>query len=126
MFGTTCIYDELNRFKRSAASAARESKEKQGISDSQPGLIQVIIYNFDANISSQNDKQSNYSLAMLATQLEGTTDKSDVVEQITKRIEFDKMYTSIDYKVDVQMYTGPNNPNIPHYLSRRSVPSLKH
>ncbi|PIK51924.1 hypothetical protein BSL78_11179 [Apostichopus japonicus] len=50
----TCSYDELLRFKTSAAVAASADTVRQGISDSEEGLIQVVADNFDTDISSPN------------------------------------------------------------------------
>jgi hypothetical protein len=69
-FGVTCSYDETLRFRRSAATSAVSSKEVQGISPENNGMIQVIVDNFDADISSQNGKVSTHSLAMILTQPE--------------------------------------------------------
>lgn len=52
-FGVTCSYDEVLRFKRSAASAATKDMALTGISESTSGLLQVVADNFDADIASQ-------------------------------------------------------------------------
>ena len=64
----TCSYDELLRFKSSAAVAASADMVKQGISDANDGLIQVVADNFDTDISSPNGKLSTHSLAMIIIQ----------------------------------------------------------
>ena len=66
--GITCTYDELLRFKFSAAHAAANSIDKMGLNAASDGLVQVVADNFDANISSQNGLQSTHALAMLVTQ----------------------------------------------------------
>ena len=66
--GVPCSYDELLRFKKSAVVAAVTSPALQGISDSDSGLIQVVVDNFDAHNSSQNGELSTHSLAVLVTQ----------------------------------------------------------
>ena len=66
--GVSYSYDELLRFKKSAAVAAATSPALQGISDSDSGHVQVVLDNFDADISSQNGKLSAHSLAVLVTQ----------------------------------------------------------
>ena len=67
-FGVTCSYDEVLRFKRSAAKSATMEQSYHGISDASEGLVQVVVDNFDAEISSQNGKLSTHSLAVLVTQ----------------------------------------------------------
>ena len=120
----TCTYDELQRFKKSAAVAASESTNKQGISDCKSGLVQVVIDNFDADISSQNGKISTHSLAMLVTQTGELNTESDNDES-TKRIELNQIYAPIVYDIDTETYTGPKKPDMPLYASKKTVPSLK-
>jgi len=81
-FGVTCSYDEVLRFKRSAAKAATMERSCHVISDASEGLVQVVVDNFDAEISSQNGKVSTHSLAVLVTQPESPSDadRIDVIE----------------------------------------------
>ena len=65
--GVSCSYAELQRLKK-ISTAAATSPILQGISDSDPGLIQVVVDNFDAYFSLQNGKSSRHSLAVLVTQ----------------------------------------------------------
>ena len=69
-FGVTCSYDEVLRFKASAAlDAAHDlSSNSRAITESKVGLIQAVADNFDANISSQNGLQSTHALTLLLTQ----------------------------------------------------------
>ena len=83
-FGVTCTYDELQRFKKSAAVAASASANKQGISDCKEGLIQVVIDNFDADISSQNGKISTHSLAMLVSQTGELMQRAIMMSQLNE------------------------------------------
>ena len=66
----TCSYDEMLRFKASAASAAAGDVNRNlgAITDSKEGLIQAVADNYDANISSQNGLKSTHALALLLTQ----------------------------------------------------------
>ena len=66
-YGVTCSYDEVLRFKKSAAVAASADPSSLGISSS-GSMIQVIVDNFDTDISSPNGKASTHSLAMILTQ----------------------------------------------------------
>ncbi len=68
-YNVTCSYDETKRFRRSAAVQAAKEKLLAGISDtSVGGLVQIIMDNFDSEISSQNCKLQCHCMAMLATQ----------------------------------------------------------
>ena len=80
-FGITCSYDEVLRFKSSAAHAAAKSKEKLGISSSDGGLVQVIADNFDASISSPNGIKSTHALAILLTQPQKPVDELHTHEE---------------------------------------------
>jgi len=66
-FRVTCSYDEILRFKKSAALAATKEIQLSGIHQGGVGLIQAVADNFDADISSQNGKMTTHSLAMLST-----------------------------------------------------------
>ena len=85
-FGVTCSYDEVQRFKRSAAKAASQDISLQGISDATNGLVQVIADNFDADISCPNGKLSTHSLATIITQPERETGTMgcNTINRITK------------------------------------------
>jgi len=66
-YGFTCIYDEVRHFKHSAAKAITMEPSLPGLSTSSSRLIQVIVDNFDTDISSPR-KSSTHSFAMLLTQ----------------------------------------------------------
>jgi len=55
-YDVSCLYDEVHRFKRSAAvqssKANRQLAEMRDVTKG--GFVQIIIDNFDAAISSQN------------------------------------------------------------------------
>ena len=60
-YNVCCSYDEVRRFKLSAAVACKDSQTMGVLSDHKNGLVQVIADNFDANISSQNGlKQTHW------------------------------------------------------------------
>lgn len=68
--GIVCSYDEVLRFRKSAATASRQvlSRGLVNTSQSGAGLVQVVLDNFDPNISSQNGLRSTHALAVLLTQ----------------------------------------------------------
>ena len=63
-FGVTCSYDEVLQFKKSSAIAATEDIKLRAISDSKSSMIQTVVDNFDADISSQNGKLPTHALAV--------------------------------------------------------------
>ena len=69
-FGITCTYDEILRFKSSAAHAASKEKQLHGLLDHKVGIIPAVADNFDANISSPNGLKSTHALALLLTQMQ--------------------------------------------------------
>ena len=71
-FGITCTYDEVLRFRSSAAYAASKEKALQGLLDNGVGFIQSVADNFDASISSPNGLKSTHALALLLTQAQET------------------------------------------------------
>ncbi len=121
-YGVTCTYDELLRFKKSAACAASLSSSLTGISDSSEGLIQFVVDNFDADISSQNGKLSTHSLAMLMTQPKSTTE--DLPPTIS-RIDKSSMKEPIQYDAEVVRYDGPKKPEMPRSAAVKQVMPLK-
>ena len=69
-FGVCCSYDELLRFKASAAAAANKQSTLRGVMHCNNGLVHAVADNFDATISSANGLKSIHSLASLMTQLQ--------------------------------------------------------
>ncbi len=65
--GICCSYDEVLRFKASAAAAASSETRLTGIQSSSIGMVQAIADNFDANITSPNGLKSTHALALLMT-----------------------------------------------------------
>ena len=68
-YAVCCSYDEVQRFKRSAAVQSSKAKLLAGLRDATlGGLVQIVIDNFDATISSQNCRLECHYRAMLAVQ----------------------------------------------------------
>lgn len=108
-FGVSSSYDEVLRFKASAALEASRSQESKGLRRSDQGLVQSIADNFDANISSQNGLQSTHSLAILMTQVT----QHEENEHTMKRIKKDDMKDDVTADIPVQRYQGPKKPEMP-------------
>ena len=124
-FGVTCSYDEVLRFKRSAAKAATMERSYHGISDASEGLVQIVADNFDAEISSQNGKLSTHSLAVLATQPESPSDADMCHRETIPRISKEEMSEPIEYDVTIQRYNGPKKTKMPKSAAVTTILPLK-
>lgn len=81
-----CSYDELNRFKKSSAKAKylQVCSERRQPSRAD-GLVQVIVDNFDANLSSPNGLVSTHEMATIETHSSlPTTEGPATIPRITK------------------------------------------
>ena len=126
-FGVTCSYDEILRFKKSAALAATKEIKLSGIEQASDGLIQAVADNFDADISSQNGKLATHSLAMLITQpARDAPDNEENGEGCSiRRISKSEMSAPIDFEIPVQRYQGPKIVPMPPTCASKSVLPLK-
>lgn len=106
LWGVTCTYDEVKRFKASAAIASVTEKSMKGISDASNELVQTVVDNFDCNISSTNGLKSTHSLAALMTQKKSGDPSNTDVSQI-KRIEKDKMKSKVPSDVRLKLCIRP-------------------
>ena len=104
-YGITCSYDEVLRFKKSAAAAAVSNIDRLEIQAEKSTMIQVVVDNFDADIASQNGKVSTHSLAMILTQNERTDSGSNesAVSDID-RLSRAERRLPIDEEVEVVQY----------------------
>lgn len=124
-FGITCSYDEVLRFKKSAATAVVEDAKASGLFDVADGMIQVVADNFDAEISSQNGKRTTHSLAVLLAQEESVESYSKNSTETFKRISKTDMANHIKYDVQIHHFNGPKKPNMPQKEAQISVLPLK-
>jgi hypothetical protein len=95
-FNVICSYNEILRFRKSAARESTHNSSLKAISINNSGMVQVIVDNFDADISSQNGKMSTHSLAVLVMQ----PCHENVCKNHTgrfHRIKKDEMTQSIDF-----------------------------
>ena len=123
-FRVTCSYDEVQRFKASAAKAAVDRASQRGVADAAGGLIQVVADNFDANISSQNGLVSTHSLAMLLTFKDGTSEASSDDTAI-RRLTREELKMPVAEDVAVHRYKGPKKTEMPVQMARRAVLPLR-
>ena len=98
------------QFKKSAAVAATENINMHGISDTSPSMVQTVVDNFDADISSRNGKVSTHSLAILMTQTVAMESLGDSSREKIKRLQHSEMTGEIDYSVEIEHYRGPKKP----------------
>ena len=125
--GVCCSYDEVLRFKDSTAKFAANDLSAAGLSQATDGLVQVIVDNFDANISSLNCLASTHALAMILTQ---SPDKPGSIlvllneETSIPRIRREDMRKPID-DTPVSVYYSLKKPPMPDAASRKAVLPLK-
>ena len=126
-FGVVCSYDEVLRFRKSAATASKQVGSRGLVHTSQTGagLVQVVVDNFDANISSQNGLRSTHALAVLLTQTATCdTENSGLLPDTIPRIRKEDMTAQVDCDVPVHRYNGPKRPDMPQMKATKSVLSL--
>ena len=113
-YGVCCSYDEVRRFKGSAAVHLSNSKLLPGLrDDTQGGPVQIIIDNFDAVISSQNCRLECHYMAMLATQWKADLDRMDGLGTSIPRLSKEAMKQQIPCEVPIVEYHGPKKPVMP-------------
>ncbi|KAL8560458.1 hypothetical protein ACOMHN_054361 [Nucella lapillus] len=128
-FGVTSSYDELRRFRISAATAMASVPRGLAQFDSSHGLVQVVADNFDTQISSQNGHKSTHGLAMILTQANYQKPQLLSQDHNTPRIKrLSKTETKADNlmlgEVKVHRYMGAKKPPMPEEFCQRVVPSL--
>ena len=131
-FGVVCSYDELCRFRASAAVATQRKHATDGMVDiEEQHLIQVVADNFDVNLSTQNGLKQTHGLAMIVTQNLSSpleTSRSELLEVIPK-LSWQQMKVVKPPAINVQRFHGPKNPTIPESIEKSlrldSVPRLR-
>ena len=122
-YGVCSSYTEYRRFKKSAAKAAVADLKMSGISNAVDGLVQAIADTFDADISSQNGRQSTHSLAVLLTQYSHAP--SEGGQEDNPRIRrAPNDYSEVPYDVDIHRYQGPKQPQMPESHAIKAIPTL--
>ena len=111
-YGITCSYDEILRFKKSAAVIASNDPSVHGISSAEGGLVQTVVDNFDADIHSPNGKLSTHSLAMMLTQ--PASDRNHDADTIERLNHGDvKLPIAADGDDEHVYYVGQKKPPLP-------------
>ena len=83
-----------------------------GISNAEEVLVQAIVDNFDADLSSQNGRQSTLSLAILITQ-HSNNPEEEIVKDLLKVKRISNDSSNIPYDVEIHRYQGHKQPNMP-------------
>lgn len=98
-FGICAAYDEMLRFKASAAHISSDQADMRDLFKGNVGLFQVVADNYDANVSSPNGLRSTHALALLLTQMDenGTPEieKDTPTVPAIRRISKDEMKNQI-------------------------------
>ena len=113
------------RFKKSAAIAATKDIIQCGTKPRNNGLIQIVLINFDVNISFQNCKITTHSLAMCIAQPVKAFNMEyyETVEHDTiLRISKPDMKQWHEYNI---RYQGPKVVSMPEQFSNKGVLPLK-
>lgn len=125
-FGVTCSYDELLRFKKSAAIAANTNVDFTGLRSDMDSLIQGVSDNFDQQIHSQNGKLQTHSMALLLTQTNELNENNsqDNEEEHIPRLEKSEISQQIPYNIAICRYTSPKKLTPPEDSMEVKVPTL--
>ena len=110
-YRVTCSYDEVLRFKKSAAANSSNGGHLNGVPTNNT-LFQVISDNFDAEISSQNSKSQTHCLATILTKNPSPTE--DVPYTTFPRLKKKEMTSPIvdAYDAVLSVYDGPKKPRM--------------
>ena len=118
-FGVTCSYDELLRFKKSAAFTANANMNLTGLKREVHSLIQGVGDNFDQEICSQNGKLQTHSMALLMTRSDDKRSQDDM-EELIPRLAMSDMARQIPCDIEVCRYTGPKKQTPPERSMKAS------
>ena len=125
-YGITCSYNELLRFRTSAALWTVNRRTYDIIAHYLRGLVQCVADNFDCAISSMNGKKQTHSLAMIITQPDDN--KNDEFCRAAMEIPRLKKQEIKDVELPDTPhveYTGPKKTLIPKKRTIQHVSSLK-
>ena len=125
-YRVTCSYDEVLRFKSSAAVAASTNPANQGISDAKDGLIQIVADNFNSDISSPNGKLSTHSMAMIVMQPTRNSDKPqcETIPRLKKNEVPKTLMDEQDYYS--QNFIHRKKPSMPALTTSNLSPEILH
>ena len=112
----TCTIDELQRLKSSIA--INITKQPNSYTVSAPSnLLQFVVDNYDAVISSQNGLKSTHSLGIIAAVTDlSHSNMQSYTEEVIERISWkEHKQLSIVNDMFIDQYHGPTKPSMPTY-----------
>ena len=119
--GVTSSYDEVRRFK---ISAAHHASKDHLILDSEKGLIQGVSDNLDANLSTQNSLKQTHSLATVLLQCGNLTHVADSRSPIPRLKKEDLSSVEL-HEPKMRIFIGKKKPNVPPAFSKKGILPLK-
>ena len=120
-YGVTCSYDEVRRFKISAAIFT--TNQKPHCLKSEHGLIHGVSDNFDANLCTQNGLKQTHSLATILVQ--HTQTPCNTSREPIPRLKKPDLGNVSLTDVTLKTFTGEKKPNMPETFARHNVLPLK-
>ncbi|KAH3795824.1 hypothetical protein DPMN_149385 [Dreissena polymorpha] len=88
-------------------------------------MIQTVVNNFDADISSQNGRLSTYSMAMKMTQL-GSSSSVDIdISETIQRTPTSDVSTPIKHEIDIERFQVEKKPQMAVETEQKQVLPLK-
>ena len=121
--GVTSSYDEVRRFKISAAKHATDSTDKA--LDTKEGLVQGSSDNFDASLSTQNGMKQTHSLATVILQNCNSTSGSTETRAPISRLKKEDLSTVKLHEPESKVFKGEKKPKMPEEFVIRGVLPLK-
>ena len=116
-FGICASYDEILRFKASAAHASSNQEELRGLFHSKHGLIQTVADNYDVNVSSPNGLRSTHPMVLLLTQMNDSAtpeiEENPQTVPVIRRISKDEIKDQMTPSISICRYNGPKKPDMP-------------
>ena len=119
-YGIACTYDEVLRFKPSAADAAKQTYV-MGLLKPNNSLGQAVADNFDASISSQNGCRSTHALACLITLNQGNIKAPTIDTNYIQWLSKAKMKQDVTADVTIEYYGGTQKPDMPNSKAYHSA-----
>ena len=120
-YKVTCSYDEVLRFKHSAAICACKEYSHGLTFKNVDGVIHIVVDNFDTEVHSQYCKLVCHVLAMMA----GQASTSQTSKMLTiPRISKEAMSHPIPYDQPLEPYVGSKHPPMPPPYALHQVPRL--
>ena len=111
-YGITASYDEIRRFKISAASSSGKEITQFNCEN---GLIQGVSDNFDATLSTQNGLKQTHSLASIVIQ--HNRKPAQRTRKPIPRLKKNQLSTTKLNSIELRIFSGPSKPRILDQLS---------